>query len=170
VEASVTGVTSLVISHGSVMRATMEDVEGVAAAVTEDGVVLATSVAVDAVRKMRSATSATALDISQGSAVRLTAATSVMALATSRGIVHGHLMNRCAITVARVGILLGNALKVVVKGVGKAKLVTTVVSKVTLVANARILKMTARMMAVTLTEVVPRHRTMINNFFLQCAT
>jgi len=166
VEASVTGVTSLVISHGSVMRATMEDVEGVAAAVTEDGVVLATSVAVDA----RSATSATALDISQGSAVRLTAATSVMALATSRGIVHGHLMNRCAITVARVGTLLGNALKVVVKGVGKAKLVTTVVSKVTLVANARILKMTARMMAVTLTEVVPRHRTMINNFFLQCAT
>jgi len=73
-------------------------VEGVAA-VMEDG--LATSAAVGEVR--RSVTSVTALDISHGSAVRLTAATSAMASAISQGIVHGHLMNLCAITVARVG-------------------------------------------------------------------
>jgi len=160
VEASATGVTSLAISHGSVMRATMGAVEeGVA--VMEDAPGTSVVVVVE-----KSVTSVTASDTLQGSAVRweLIAATSVMALAISQGIVHGHLMNRCAITVARVGTLLGNAQKVVVNVVVRAKLVTTVVSKVTLVANALIRKTTARMTVVAPTEVVPSIRTMINNF------
>jgi len=158
VEASATGVTSLAISHGSVMRATMGAVEeGVA--VMEDAPGTSVVVVVE-----KSVTSVTASDTLQGSAVRLIAATSVMALAISQGIVHGHLMNRCAITVARVGTLLGNARKVVVNVVVRAKLVTTVVSKATLVANALIRKTTARMTVVAPTEVVPSIRTMINNF------
>jgi len=97
----------------------------------------------------KSATNATDLVTLHGSAVRRTGVTSAMAWVILPETVLERRMNPCAIIAARVDTLLGSVLRVV----ARAKLVTIVVSKDTLVVNALIPRMTARTMEVVLTKI-----------------
>jgi len=115
VEASATGATSLVTLLANVMRATMEVGEEVAAAEVVVAMAVAEGPAILAAVAEKSATNATALGISHGSAVRPIAATSAMALAILLEIVLEHRMNPCATTAVSPDILHGNALRDVVR-------------------------------------------------------
>lgn len=110
------------------------------------------------VKLQKSATNATDLDTLHGSAVRLTGVTSAMAWVILPETVLERRMNPCAIIAARVDTLLGSVLRVV----ARAKLVTTVVSKDTLVVNALIPRMTARTMEVVLTKI---HRYTTDHYY-----
>jgi len=91
----------------------MEVVEEAAADMVDEVVVVDPATLAEVAEK--SATNATDLDISHGSAVRLIAATSAMALAILLEIVLEHRMNPCATTAASPDILHGNALRDVVR-------------------------------------------------------
>jgi len=149
VEASATGATSLVISLANVMRATMEVAEEVAAAEVVVAMVEGpvTSAAVVEVR-LKSATNATALGISHGSAVKLIAVTSAMALAILQEIVLEHRMNPCATTAASPDILHGSAPRAAVR----ARPAIIVANRATFLVIAPTRRPTARTMGVAPTK------------------
>jgi len=113
----------------NVTKATMGVEEVVEAIVVEIGVATAAMEVVDLATLVavaeRSATSATDLVISHENAVRLIAATNVMALDTSPEIALEHQMNPCAITAVNLGTLHG----IVLRDVGKARPATTVANR-----------------------------------------
>jgi hypothetical protein len=110
----------------------------------------------------KSATNATVLVTLLGSAVRRTAVTSVTVWVTSPETAAEHQTNLCAITAARLDILHGNVLRVA----ARAKPVTTVESKDTLVVNALTPRMTEKMTVVVLTKDQRYTSTDHYNYFL----